>query len=311
MPELPSSFWGSWIIVLTVGSLLVLVGLVLSVYFFDRQPDDHAEVVWDETLREGNHPAPLWWFWLIVVLLVISVVYLLLYPGLGRYRGTLGWSQGHQLAHSEQRYADEFAAPHATLLGQSLSELAQNHLAMDAALSLFRVHCGTCHGEDAGGVAGYAPNLTDAAWQWGQRDEEILASITAGRQAAMPPWRMALGDDSVTVLADYLKVIGTQAADGPQYEQAAATFAGSCSVCHGASGEGKPALGAPDLTDGYWLYGSSVDDIAHSIARGRQGRMPAHADRLSEVQIRLLAAWLVSRSGSTLPESPIQSVRDK
>ena len=28
-----------------------------------------------------------------------------------------------------------------------------------------------------------------------------------------------------------------------------------CAACHGPAGKGDPAKGAPDLTDGEWLYG--------------------------------------------------------
>ena len=34
-----------------------------------------------------------------------------------------------------------------------------------------------------------------------------------------------------------------------------------CVSCHGAEGKGMQALGAPDLTDDYWLYG---DDTLHA-----------------------------------------------
>ena len=64
-------------------SAIGLLWLVISVYF---GRDDSAEVashVWDETLREGTTRAPLWWFWFILALLAMSVVYLILYPGLG------------------------------------------------------------------------------------------------------------------------------------------------------------------------------------------------------------------------------------
>ena len=79
---------------------------------------DVADDVWDETLREGTTPAPLWWFWLILALLAFSVVYLILYPGLGSYRGVLGWSQGGRIAESAERYEQRFGAARASEIAQ-------------------------------------------------------------------------------------------------------------------------------------------------------------------------------------------------
>ena len=73
---------------ITVVSLLGLGWLVYSVYFSRDANTAAAHQVWDETLREGTAAAPLWWFWLIVALLAVTVIYLILYPGLGSYRGT-------------------------------------------------------------------------------------------------------------------------------------------------------------------------------------------------------------------------------
>ena len=80
MANLPSDFWAGWITVITIVSLLGLAWLVYSVYFIRRSDAGVEHQVWDETLREGTAAAPLWWFWLIVALLAISVVYLMLYP---------------------------------------------------------------------------------------------------------------------------------------------------------------------------------------------------------------------------------------
>ncbi|MGH8325133.1 MAG: c-type cytochrome [Steroidobacteraceae bacterium] len=46
-------------------------------------------------------------------------------------------------------------------------------------------------------------------------------------------------------------------------------FAERCAACHGADMRGKPAVGAPDLTDGVWLWGNgSVHDIERTILYG-------------------------------------------
>ena len=71
-------------------------------------------------------------------------------------------------------------------------------------------------------------------------------------------------------------------------------FATICATCHGADGKGNPLLGAPNLTDDYWIYGSSLDTITETVANGRQNRMPAWGELLGEQRVRLLAAYIYS-----------------
>jgi len=73
-----------------------------------------------------------------------------------------------------------------------------------------------------------------------------------------------------------------------------ALYATTCLACHGADGKGNVAIGAPNLTDQIWLYGGSVDAVRASIAKGRQGQMPAQGERLGAERVRLLAAYVLS-----------------
>jgi cytochrome c oxidase cbb3-type subunit 3 len=62
------------------------------------------------------------------------------------------------------------------------------------------------------------------------------------------------------------------------------------------TGTGNPAVGAPNLTDDTWLYGSSRDVIRTTIEQGRNGQMPAHGELLGENRTRILAAYVYSLS---------------
>ena len=64
------------------------------------------------------------------------------------------------------------------------------------------------------------------------------------------------------------------------------------SACHGADAKGNALLGAPDLTDDYWLYGSSEATIVQTVLQGRTNQMPAQKGTLTPEQIRLLAGWV-------------------
>ena len=67
-----------------------------------------------------------------------------------------------------------------------------------------------------------------------------------------------------------------------------------CVACHSPTGQGMQALGAPNLTDDVWLYGSSEQALYDIIMNGRQNQMPAQKDVLSEQRIRVLTAYVLS-----------------
>ena len=73
-------------------------------------------------------------------------------------------------------------------------------------------------------------------------------------------------------------------------------FTTFCSACHMPDGTGNPMLGAPNLTDDVWLYGSSIDSIRTTINEGRNGQMPAHGDLLGANRAKILAAYVYSLS---------------
>jgi cytochrome c oxidase cbb3-type subunit 3 len=80
-------------------------------------------------------------------------------------------------------------------------------------------------------------------------------------------------------------------------------YNGLCVACHGAEGKGNQAMGAPDLTDDYWLYGNSTAALRQSIAKGRHGSMPAHRQLLGETRSRLVAAYVWSLSNPPSPRT--------
>jgi cytochrome c oxidase cbb3-type subunit 3 len=154
------------------------------------------------------------------------------------------------------------------------------------------VNCSACHGRDGRGQAALFPNLGDGDWQWGGDPMQIAQTITVGRQAVMPPWQAVLGEEGVAKMADYVLALSNGSA--PAAGEPATQFGLYCSACHGQGGGGQPALGAPALNDGTWLYGGSTAAIRESIALGRTGVMPAFGQRLDGAEINLLTAWLAS-----------------
>ncbi|MAY03762.1 MAG: cytochrome-c oxidase, cbb3-type subunit III [Gammaproteobacteria bacterium] len=297
MAIMPNDFWSGWIIVITVTSLLGLAWLVLSIYLL-RSGDDqlHEEPVWDENLQEGNTPAPLWWFWLILAMMVFSVVYLMLYPGLGSFQGAFQWSQGGQLAERQASYNAEFEPLEQQIVSSSYEALGNNELAMNTAAGIFEEHCSACHGIDARGQAGLFPSLSDGVWQWGGMPAQIEQSIRNGRNAAMVGWLSALGGEGqLQNVAEFVLSMsdGIDAAHpGKRY------YDRFCIACHGPNGDGNPVLGAPRLNDDVWLYGDEIGSVRTTIIEGRMGQMPAFAETLDDQQIKLLTAWLLARNSA-------------
>lgn len=292
MADLPSSFWSGWIVTITLVSFLSLVWLVFSIFFGDKSADQssaHADPVWDENLREGRSAPPLWWFWMIFSAMIFSVIYLMLYPGLGGFRGILNWSQEKRLTDSFISFEQRFETAREHILASSLSELQADAELMNTATGLFSRNCAACHGQEGRGQASMFPNLLDVDWQWGGSVEAIEQTIRQGRNAMMPSWQAILQDSGVSSVAQYVKNISSpNAVDMPgkvQYEQ-------FCIACHGMDGSGNELFGAPNLRDDTWLYGGEIESVSHSISEGRVGEMPAFNERLSDVQVKLLVALL-------------------
>jgi cytochrome c oxidase cbb3-type subunit 3 len=260
-----------------------------------RQPGeaDTTGHVWDGDLREWNNPLPRWWLWLFVLTVIFSLVYVVLYPGLGSFAGTLGWSQQSQ--HEAQAEANE-ARIRATLApfeNQPVAVLATDADALRVGRNLFVNNCATCHGSDGRGAPGF-PNLADRDWLWGGSPEAIVETIANGRTGVMTPWGDALGRQGVEdVLAYVLNLSGRKVPAG-NVARGKVKFEQTCVACHGADGRGNQQLGAPDLTDSVWLHGGAIDTIRQTIVNGRQGQMPAHTDLLGDTRVKLLAAYVLS-----------------
>ena len=310
MSDFTSDFWGVYVALLTLVSI-VACGILLYVVGRkrvakspgDASPDTTGHV-WDEDLAEYNNPLPRWWMWLFWITIVFGLVYLALYPGLGKVPGVLGWTSVGEYA-SERKSVDDAVAPvYAKYEAMDVKAIARDPAARAIGERLFLNHCAQCHGSDAGGGKGY-PSLRDRDWLYGGEPETIQASIADGRNGVMPAMGAALGADGVQYVVSYVRTLSGLPADGLKAHLGKPLFMANCAACHGAEGKGNPALGAPNLSDKVWLYGSSPPAMAETIGKGRGDasspvtRMPAHKDLLAPAKIRILAAyvWGLSNNG--------------
>ena len=296
-----SDFWSWWVIVLTVANILACWWLIA--WTSKPRPGEAAtgDVTghkWDETLEEYNNPLPRWWLWMFNITLVFGLIYLVMFPGLGAFKGFLGWTEEDQYQREMDAAAARYGPIFAKYGQQELAVLAKDDEALRTGRRLFVNYCATCHGSDAGGGPGF-PNLTDDNWQWGSSAAAIKTSILDGRNGVMPPWQQALGDEGVEQVTAYVLNLAGRGGDASTVSAGKGKFQAMCAACHGADGKGNPMLGAPNLTDDVWLYGGSPGAVRKSIAEGRNGVMPGHREFLGEDKVHLLAAYVYSLSQGT------------
>lgn len=298
MADFNSEFWHWYISILTVLSILACIWLIRWMTAGVQKSDEVESTghVWDNDLSELNNPLPRWWLGLFYITIAFGGFYLLLYPGLGNFEGLLKWtSKGEyeqEVVSMEAKVGPLFARYQQT----PILDLIKDEDALKVGERLYINYCSTCHGSDARGARGY-PNLRDGAWLWGGDPQSIKTTIMLGRQAAMPSWEAALGGESgVDEVTQYLLSLSGRSTIAELADKGKAKYDIFCIACHGPTGTGNVAMGAPNLTDDTWLYGGSINRIAQSVAKGRNGIMPAHGEFLGEAKVHLLAAYVYGLS---------------
>lgn len=290
-----SNFWSGYIIALTV-VFLVLITWLLFATRKGQRPDQTDSTTGHEYdgIAELDNPLPRWWFMLFIATLVFTVIYLILYPGMGKWPGVLGWTQINQYEREVVRAEEQFAPIFSRYTSMPIEDVARDEEARRIGQRLFATNCSVCHGSDARGAFGF-PNLTDNDWLWGGKPEQILTTLQHGRQAAMAAWLPVIGEQGVRNVAGYVRSLSGLESEGVDIEAGQQVFASNCVACHGPDGKGNPLLGAPNLTDDIWLYGSSMLQVQHTIRAGRNGNMPSQA-HLGEDKLHMLAAYVYSLS---------------
>ncbi len=303
MSDFTSNVWHWFIAIVSLVSIIGC-GVLLNTQTTKR-PAKGEQVklhgnVWDEDLVEYNNPMPRWWMWLFYITIVFSLGYLLFYPGLGNFAGQFAWSSTGQFDAEVKKAESDYGPIFAKYASVDIPTLAKDPVANDIGQRLFLNHCAQCHGSDAGGGKGF-PNLRDADWLYGGDPAAIELTLKQGRNGVMPALGAAIGGEAgITEMVNYVRSLSGLKHDAAMAANGRAKFA-VCAACHGADGKGMYALGAPNLTDSIWLYGSSEDTIAETIRLGRNNQMPAQLERLGEAKIHLLAAYVYSLGGGVAP----------
>lgn len=292
-----SNFWHYYIAAMTILGILFSLWILKSQTTAKLAQGEKAEILhhaWDGDLQELNNPLPRWWMWMFYGLIAFSVLYLILYPGLGKFAGIWNWSSGQEWQDEKTEVDAKFNKVFEPFRGQDLATVAADPTANAMGKRLYLTYCAQCHGSDAAGAAGKFPNLADAHWLFGGDVDSIKASIADGRLAEMPGG-MAGDEQSAKEIANYVLAMG-----GKPHDAALATAGKDkyavCAGCHGDDGKGMPAASFPNIVDDAWLYGGSEAAIIETIVKGRKGGMPAQMAALGEDKVNLLTAYVMSLS---------------
>ena len=269
---------------------------------------------WDG-IKELNTPLPKWWLYTFYLTIIWAIGYWILYPAWPLLRsnttGLLGYSSranvAVELANLDSIRGEKMKALATASLADIEKDPALLALARARGKTVFGDNCAPCHGSGAAGAKGY-PNLNDDDWLWGGTLDQIMQTIRYGARAGNAKTHegqmLAFGKegvlkpDQIVTVANYVRSLsGLPTRPGYDAAAGAKIFAENCTACHGENGKGNQELGAPDLTDKIWLYGSDEATIIETIANGRAGVMPAWEGRLDPVTLKAMAVYVHSLGG--------------
>jgi len=269
---------------------------------------------WDG-IKELNTPLPRWWILTFYACIVWAVGYWIVYPAWpllwSNTTGILGYSSradvAVELANLEKIRGDKMVALASAPLAEIEKDPALLALARARGKTVFGDNCAPCHGSGGAGAKGY-PNLNDDDWLWGGSLDQIMQTIQFGARSghakAHENAMLAFGKegvlkkDQIVTVANYVRSLsGLSTATGYDASAGAKIFADNCTSCHGDNAKGNQELGAPNLTDKIWLYGSDEATLVETITNGRNGVMPAWVGRLDPVTIKALTVYVHSLGG--------------
>lgn len=291
-----NEFWNWWviaIIVINIGGCFLLLHWTRTLKIKSSSKGTTGHVF--DGIEEYNNSLPRWWLNMFYITLIFSIGYLVLYPGLGKFEGILGWTSESQLEEEVDAAKQTYQPLFDKYINIPIEELATIKQATEMGKRIFVNTCFGCHGSDARGNPGY-PNLTDNDWLWGGEPADIELSIANGRIGIMPAFGQSLKAHQIDELVNYIGQLSGNKVDETKALAGSSTFKEHCILCHGENAKGNPMVGAPNLTDNIWLHSGSRQGIADTIRNGRMNEMPKHDEILGRAKVHLVAAYVYSLS---------------
>lgn len=271
--------------------------------------------VWDG-VQEFNNPLPRWWLLIFYATIIWAVAYWIVYPAWplisSHTQGLFQWNSRTAVKEDISALQAQRAATTQRLASATPAEIVKSPelvaLARAQGRATFLDNCAGCHGVGAAGAKGY-PNLNDDEWIWGGTLKDIEQTIRYGvrfghEKGWQGPVMPAFGRENllknreIESTADFVRTLaGLQVDPKADIALGAKVFEQQCSSCHGSDGKGKSEVGAPNLTDAIWLYGSDRKTIIEGIVNGRGGVMPSWDTRLDDITIKSLTVFVHTLGG--------------
>ncbi|MDB5656705.1 MAG: fixP [Tardiphaga sp.] len=269
---------------------------------------------WDG-IKELNTPLPRWWVLTFYACIVWAFGYWIVYPAwplISSYTtGVSHYSSRADVAVELANLEKIRGAKMVTLGAAPLADIEKDPgllaLARARGKAVFGDNCAACHGSGAAGSKGF-PNLNDDDWLWGGSLEQIQKTIQFGARSgnadAHEGSMLAFGRDGtlkkpeIVTVANFVRSLsGLPTAQGYDAAAGKKLFADNCAACHGDNAKGNQEMGAPNLTDNIWLYGSDEATIIETVTNGRGGVMPAWIGRLDPATIKALTVYVHTLGG--------------
>lgn len=259
-------------------------------------------------IKELNTPVPLPVWLFLSLFFAISLVCWILLPtwplGTTYTHGILGIDRDTELTQSIKAAAKARASWEKEISDGTPESIQADTRLMtivrETGRTLFQDNCAVCHGTKAEGGPGF-PRLTDKAWLWGGKHEDIAETIRVGINSNDPDTRSsempAFGRDEmlsasqINTLIHFIRSIARHGFDAAPAD-GKSLYTDNCAACHGETGEGNVEMGAPDLVDSYWLYGGDHKALLRTIWGGRKGHMPNWDKRLGELELKILSLYV-------------------
>jgi cytochrome c oxidase cbb3-type subunit 3 len=269
---------------------------------------------WDG-IHELNTPLPRWWLWTFYLTIIWAIGYWVVYPAwpllTSATEGTFGWHTRSAVQVDLDQLKVLRGPMMDKLTNASVADIVNDPQLSDFARAFGRTafadNCAPCHGAGGGGTKGY-PNLNDDDWLWGGKLAEIENTVRHGARSGdpkdhegnMPAFGREdmLKANEISAVADFVRSLSALPVEkDADLALGKKVFAANCVTSHGPAGQGNRELGAPNLTDKIWLYGSDKATIVEGIQNGRGSTMPAWEGRLSESTIKALVVYVYSFGG--------------
>ena len=245
MSDFTSDAWGLYVALLTLISIAacaVLLFVLGRMRVKKPAPGQGIETtghVWDGDLAEYNNPLPRWWMWLFYATIVFALVYLALYPGLGKLPGAFGWTSSGAYASEVHDFDAKIQPLYAKYLAMDPTAVAADPEARAMGERLFLNYCSQCHGSDAGGSKGF-PNLRDGDWLYGGEpgnDQDEHQRRPQRHHAAASALRCRARTSATS--SSYVRSLSGLPHDDLRAQLGKPLFSQNCAACHGPDGKGN------------------------------------------------------------------------